>query len=102
LMVAESPKFPELGEAFYQAGPLRLRNHLTEYLRRAHDAGQLQAPDPLLAARHFFGLIKSDHQMSALLCTGSAATQQDTGADARAAVDVFLRGYRATDGDVVT
>lgn len=106
LMVAESPKFPELGEAFYQAGPLRLRNHLTEYLRRAHDAGQLQVPDPLLAARHFFGLIKSDHQMSALLCTTAGASQRDTSADARAAVDVFLRGYRASDnasdGDRIT
>jgi AcrR family transcriptional regulator len=102
LMVAESPKFPELGEAFYQAGPLRLRNHLTEYLRRAHDAGQMQVPDALLAARHFFGLIKSDHQMSALLCASGTENQTDTGAHARAAVDVFLRGYRATVRDQVT
>jgi len=40
--------------------------------------------------------------MSALLCAGAITDQSDTGADARAAVDVFLRGYRATVRDQVT
>lgn len=103
LMVAESPKFPELGQAFYEAGPLRLRHHLTAYLQQSHDAGQLRIPDPQLAARQFFGLIKNDYQMSALLCTGSpAGSSKDPAADAHAAVEVFLRGYQAGGGLTVT
>lgn len=97
LLVAEVPKFPELGETFYQGGPQKLRQHLMDYLKRQHMAGDLNIANPLLAARQFFGLIKSDHQMSALLCpSDNLACGGDLDAEVGAAVRLFLAGYSPT------
>ena len=97
LMVAEGPKFPELGEAFYQEGPLRLRNHLTQYLQRANDNGELVVNDANLAARQFFGLIKSDYQMSMLLCPEGGECIGEIEREVDAAVELFLKGYSPTN-----
>ncbi|MDF1780184.1 MAG: TetR/AcrR family transcriptional regulator [Alcanivoracaceae bacterium] len=97
LMVAEGPKFPELGKAFYEEGPLRLRNHLTQYLQRASDNGELTVNDASLAARQFFGLIKSDYQMSALLCPAGGECIGEIETEVDAAVALFLKGYSPTN-----
>ena len=103
LLVAEAPKFPEMCESFYQSGPCALRGHLKEYLDRQNSAGTLQVPDTELAARQFFGLIKSDHQMSALLCPNNGmGMQRDLDGEVGAAVRVFMAGYRAATIHPVT
>jgi len=103
LLVAEAPKFPELGETFYQAGPQTLRQHLMDYLVRQHMAGKLHVPDARLAARQFFGLVKSDHQMSALLCPGDKAECQfDLDQEVSEAVRLFIAGHTLPDGNGVT
>ena len=93
LLVAEAPKFPELGEAFYQAGPMRLRDHLVNYLRRANDEGWLVVENAEQASRQFFGLIKSDYQMAALLCPEGGNCLDGMEGEVSAAVNLFLRGH---------
>lgn len=99
LLVAEAPKFPELGQAFYLAGPLSIRQHLTEYLISQHRCGALHVPDASIAARQFVGLIKSDHQLGALLCPPSencAAQRSDEQMDEEIAqaVRLFINGLQ--------
>jgi AcrR family transcriptional regulator len=59
LVVAEAHRFPELGEAFYEAGPKQSMQTLAAWLQRRMDRGELRPADSLTAARQFFALCKS-------------------------------------------
>jgi len=59
LCAAESKRFPELGQQFYQSGPALVRTRLMEYLGHAVDAGQLKIDDLQLAADQFAELCKT-------------------------------------------
>jgi hypothetical protein len=58
LVVSEAQRFPELGQAFFEAGPKLSTAKLTDWVRRRMDRGDLRAADPSLAARQFFALCK--------------------------------------------
>ncbi|GGE52080.1 TetR/AcrR family transcriptional regulator [Actibacterium pelagium] len=59
LCAAESRRFPELGQMFYEAGPKQVRDHLGTYLREADAAGLLNVDDADLAADQFHELCKA-------------------------------------------
>ena len=46
-------RLPELGRRFYETGPSISRSKLAEYLVTRVEAGQLDIPDPMLAAAQF-------------------------------------------------
>ena len=60
ICVAESDRFPEIGRAFYQSGPARMRAVITEYFTGAMARGELRIEDPTLASDQFGELCKSD------------------------------------------
>lgn len=57
IIVAEVPRNPALGEAFYAMSPGRTLHKLTEYLKDAQARGEFIGDDPELAANMFIGLI---------------------------------------------
>lgn len=57
IIVAEVPRNPALGEAFYAMSPGRTLHKLTEYLKEARTRGEFIGDDPGLAANMFIGLI---------------------------------------------
>lgn len=59
LSVAESERFPALGEEFYCSGPLLVRERLARYLRQAMARGELAIEDVDLAAEQFAQLCKA-------------------------------------------
>jgi TetR/AcrR family transcriptional repressor of mexJK operon len=59
LVIAEAHRFPELGEAFYEAGPKQGTAALASWLKRRMDRGEMRQADPETAARQFFALCKS-------------------------------------------
>lgn len=68
LLIAEGSAFAELGQTVYEAGPHMLQERLQLYLQCLHDRGQLPGAQPgPHAARQFFGMIKADFQLCALL-----------------------------------
>jgi AcrR family transcriptional regulator len=67
LCVAESDRFPQLGQQFYASGPLLVRSRMVEYLRHAVEKGELAVEDLELAADQFAELCKAD-LISALVC----------------------------------
>ena len=68
LLIAEGSAFAELGQTVYEAGPHMLQEQLLLYLQCLHDRGQLPGAEPSPhAARQFFGMIKADFQLCALL-----------------------------------
>ena len=91
LVIAEAPRFPELGQTFYERGPGRTMSALTDAFARLHDEGQLQLPDPERAARHFNWLIMGEALNRAMLLD-----EIDTDAIAgwaREGVDAFMAAY---------
>ena len=59
ICVAESDRFPELGRAFYESGPVTVRDALMDYFARAKVRGELEIDDMALAAEQFAELCKA-------------------------------------------
>lgn len=60
LCVAETDRFPALGQQFYASGPLLVRSRMVEYLQKAVARGELAIEDFDLAADQFAELCKVD------------------------------------------
>ncbi|MEO0487750.1 MAG: TetR/AcrR family transcriptional regulator [Pseudomonadota bacterium] len=59
ICVAESPKFRELGQGFYDCGPGLIERELIPYFEQAEERGQLKIDDKRLASHQFAELCKS-------------------------------------------
>jgi AcrR family transcriptional regulator len=92
VVIAESPRFPELGRAFYENGPARVRRALGEWLVAQTAAGRLAIEDPMLAADQFGGLITSGPHKRAVVGLPVSADEIETTATEAAAM--FCRAYR--------
>ena len=57
ILMAESPRFPELGDIFYSAGPALVRKFVADYLAEQHKRGTLHVENPQLTAEQFFGML---------------------------------------------
>jgi len=94
ICVTESPRFPEIGRAFYETGPELGRSRLGCYLRAACERGALQIDDIDLAADQFFQLCQTT------ICDRMLCGVQDQFSEAEitrtvdGAVAMFLARYR--------
>lgn len=93
VVVAESQRFPELGRAFYDAGPRVALERVSEFLRLADKSGGLRIADPRIAAEQFLCMIRNHVHFEALL--GITEEPDRAGLDRYidSSVDVFMRGY---------
>ncbi|MBC7991769.1 MAG: TetR/AcrR family transcriptional regulator [Rhizobacter sp.] len=57
VMIAEVPRFPELGQQLYERGKAPYLQRVEEHLRREVAAKRLAIPDVKLATRQFLGMI---------------------------------------------
>lgn len=92
-VMAVAPKFPEIGRAYYEAGPETGRRRLARYLDRHVAAGLLAIPDTLVAAQQFGELCKSGILLEVLLSVGPPPSPADIERHVGTAVDLFLRAY---------
>lgn len=98
ICVAESDRFPELGRAFYESGPLLVRQRLVSYLRAATARGELQIDDFDLAADQFAELCKADIHARAIFGRTSSCGARDLDRTSAGAVDMFLARYGVRQG----
>ena len=94
LVIAESLRFPELGRAFYENGPLAGRAMLAAWM--VHQPG-LDVSEPEIAAEQFIGLLRTGLYLRATL--GLAGTPTEAAIDdvVEVSVRTFLRAYRSVD-----
>ena len=93
VIVAEAQRTPEIGLAFYEAGPKSGAQLLGASLQRAIDAGQLKLDDPVHAAQQFVGLCQN-RMLKARLCNAMAApTPEEIDREVLPAVNMFLAAY---------
>ena len=93
ICVAEADRFPELGRAFYESGPMMGRRRLRDYLHAAAGRGELVAADFDLAADQFAELCKAELWMRAVFGIQQDFDAAEIARIADAAVETFLARY---------
>ena len=93
IAASESARFPELGETFYRCGPMRSNHRLAAYLKARERAGELQVPEPELAAAQFLALVKSEFFLRLMLGVGPKPDEADVERLVGSAVRTFLSRY---------
>lgn len=94
--VAESFRFPEIGQKFYQSGPMNARQHLSEYLQMAAGRGELRIEDLALAADQFLELCKTDIFPRAVFGITTHFSEKEIDRIVTGAVDMFMARYGTT------
>lgn len=92
-IIAQVPRFPELGRIFYESGPKVIQERIALFLRDASARGDLSVPDPELAASQFLQLISVDIPLTGLLGLGTLTTDRVT-ITIESGLALFLKGYR--------
>jgi len=93
LITAAAERSPDLGRAFYEAGPLRGAQILGGYLARAKADGRIQAEDPLAAAHQFIGLCQNRLLKARLVNYVGEPTAAEVDAEVQSAVATFLAAF---------
>lgn len=95
VVAAEAARFPEVGRAFYEAGPRRGLDAIARFLGDLTRRGLLDVPDPRLAAEFFVGMLRSDAYLVRLLGLPDRRPRDQV---VDHAVEVLLRAYAPRAG----
>jgi TetR/AcrR family transcriptional regulator, mexJK operon transcriptional repressor len=95
MLVAEAPRFPDLAREIYVGGAARAVEELATYLEDQTRRGTLAVDDPPLAAEQFFGALRGNLQVRALLNPGDIPTEAEIERALRHALGGFLRAHAA-------
>ncbi|HEX5124537.1 MAG TPA: TetR/AcrR family transcriptional regulator C-terminal domain-containing protein, partial [Rhodanobacteraceae bacterium] len=93
LLTSSGTTSPKLGQLFWEAGPLRMRESFEGFLRQEVAAGQLDIANITRAASQFFALLKGELHTRLLCGCGQALSADDIDEHVAATVDFFLRAY---------
>lgn len=92
LIVAEAQRSPEIGAAFYQAGPRAQTRHLAVVLEKV-GLGRLAITDPMRAADQFIGLCQDRYMGARLYSAVPEPSLEEIAREVEAAAEVFLAAY---------
>jgi AcrR family transcriptional regulator len=92
-VVIAAEKFPHIGRAFYEAGPLYGATRLAAELEDLQKSGALKVPDPERAAWQFVDLCQSYIYKRLVFGVVDSISREDIEASVEAGVDVFLKAY---------
>ena len=95
VVIAAVEKFPNVGRAYYEAGPLYGATRLADELKALEKAGALKVPDPERAAWHFLDLCQSNVLKRLLFGVAETASPEEIEASVKAGVEAFLKAYGA-------
>jgi AcrR family transcriptional regulator len=94
VIIAESPRFPELAQAFVEAGPLPFLRLLTEFFQEADARGALKVPNPRLAAHQLIWLVRGPLYLRRMLNVGDLMNGEPGVEDVvEGAVEMVLKTY---------
>ena len=93
LIIAEAERSPEIGRAFYEAGPLKGAGRLARHIEEWAAAGKLSVDDPMRAAHQFLALCQNRYFKERLVSYTPELTPQQIETEVTGAVETFLRAY---------
>jgi len=95
ICVAESDRFPEIGQSFYNSGPAVMRAEMVAYFVQAEERGALRIDDYELAADQFGELCKADLWPRLMFGVTKGVTDDQINRVVDGAVETFLARYGA-------
>ncbi len=95
VIVAETPRFPEVGQQLYEMIKRYNEQTLGAFIRLWSDRGALRVEDPALAAFQFVDLCRGDVFKRVELGIAKEISDEEVRATVSAALRTFLRAYRA-------
>lgn len=95
ICVAESDRFPELGQRFYNSGPAVMRAEMVAYFKQAQARGELHIDDMVLAADQFGELCKADLWPRLMFGMTKTVTEAEIDRVVYGAVETFMARYGA-------
>ncbi len=93
ICVAESDRFPELGQEFFLSGPNLMVDRLSEYFHQACARGELEIEDVRMAAMQFQELMKADLFIKMVFNIIDKPDPAEIEKVINSAVDMFLARY---------
>jgi AcrR family transcriptional regulator len=93
LIAAEAERSPEIGQIFYDAGPRRGSERVSELLTNMAGAGHLDLDDPHDAAHQFLGLVQNRYFKARLCNAIPELTEKQIEDEAKLAANTFLRAF---------
>lgn len=93
-VTAEAERFPELGRAFFETGPKCWVGSFEAYLRAQDEKKRLRIPNPELAAKFLFTLLKDPLHMRRMLGVQKEVSEAEIDAHVDNVVEVFLEHYQ--------
>ena len=96
LVIAEVERFPQLGEALHQRGPMRSIRRLAAAFKRYSEKGDIRVKDAEVAGGFFNWLVMGGPVNDAMLLgDGAIPAPEALKAHAEEAVRIFLAAHRA-------
>lgn len=93
ICVAESDRFPEIGQSFYNSGPAVMRAEMATYFDMAVARGELKIANTILAADQFGELCKADVWPRLIFGVERQVTEMEIDRVVEAAVEMFIARY---------
>jgi AcrR family transcriptional regulator len=93
ICVAESDRFPEIGQSFYNSGPAVMRAEMVAYFEEAVERGALKIDDFELAADQFGELCKANLWPRLMFGVVKAVSDAEIDRVVVGAVETFLARY---------
>ena len=93
----EGQRFPEVARTFFAYGPDAAYALLTPALERFHHEGQIDCPDPRLAAEQFFAMVRGDIHLRVSSGLVPPPSEAEIERQVNHAVGIFVRGIARRD-----
>lgn len=93
IAMAESARFPELGRAFYENGPVSMMRRFSDWLAKLREAGLVEIDDLTMATQQFMALVRSGVFFRRSLAIAPAETEAEIEQTVRSAVKTWLMAY---------
>ncbi|MFZ2312937.1 MAG: TetR/AcrR family transcriptional regulator [Methylobacter sp.] len=97
ILIGESLRFPDLATQFYEQGPQRTLDYLTQFFARQQQAGYFAAMDPHFLADQFLSALRSERFQKLQLGLEPTPDEAEIDAWVRKAIDLFLHGSLRRD-----
>lgn len=93
MVMGEAARYPQLGRIFVETGVYRLQAVLERVFRGLTASGELDIPDPRLAAELFIGMTRSPLQMRSLHALGEPPTAAEMAEIGAAAARMIVAAF---------
>jgi len=99
ILIGESPRFPDLAIQFYEQGPRRTLDHLTQFFSRQQQAGRIASTPPDFLADQFISALRGERMQRLQLGLEPTPDEAEIDAWVRQAISLFLQGCILTGQD---